>query len=219
MIATCRFPQWQQSSIINRKLAMYKESLMPIVIGQKPESDFRNPLGLLSDCHRRIERFLDGLIAISEAANGGKLSEELSREFEVGLRYFREAAPKHTLDEEESLFPRLREKEGDEHQATFALLDSLHAEHEEADLMHQQVDELGRAWLANNGLSPENSQMLINLLKDLRATYEKHIALEDNELFPRAGRVLDRSELEAIAQEMAARRGLYTSGVTHEQLR
>jgi hemerythrin-like domain-containing protein len=47
-------------------------------------------------------------------------------------------------------------------------------------------------------------------LKELRATYEKHIALEDNELFPRAGKVLDRSELEAIAKEMAVRRGLFT---------
>jgi hypothetical protein len=28
---------------------------MPISIGQKLESDFRNPLGLLSDCHRRID--------------------------------------------------------------------------------------------------------------------------------------------------------------------
>ena len=77
---------------------------MPIAIGQKLESDFRNPLGLLSDCHRRIERFLDGLIAISEEAQGNKLDDVQRQQFEVGLRYFREAAPKHTLDEEESLF-------------------------------------------------------------------------------------------------------------------
>ena len=185
---------------------------MPIAIGQKPESDFRNPLGLLSDCHRRIERFLDGLIAISEGAEGRRLSEEQSKDFEVGLRYFREAAPKHTLDEEESLFPRLRLKEGDEHQATFALLDSLHAEHAEAEVKHQLVDDLGRAWLANASLSLEDSRMLTSLLKDLRTTYENHIALEDNELFPQAGKVLDRSELEEIAQEMAARRGLFTTG-------
>jgi hypothetical protein len=53
---------------------------VPIAIGQKLESDFRNPLGLLSDCHRRIERFLDGLIAISEEAQGNKLvSREVLR--------------------------------------------------------------------------------------------------------------------------------------------
>ena len=47
---------------------------MPIAIGQKLESDFRDPLGLLSDCHRRIERFLDGLIVISEQARGESTS-------------------------------------------------------------------------------------------------------------------------------------------------
>ena len=50
--------------------------------------------------------------------------------------------------------------------------------------------------------------MIISLLKELRATYEKHIAVEDNELFPLAEKILDRAELEAIADEMAVRRGL-----------
>jgi hypothetical protein len=50
---------------------------MPVAIGQKLESDFRNPLGLLSDCHRRIERFLGGLIVISEQAQGNRLDEGL----------------------------------------------------------------------------------------------------------------------------------------------
>jgi hemerythrin-like domain-containing protein len=182
---------------------------MPIAIGQKLESDFRNPLGLLSDCHRRIERFLDGLIAISEGAQGDKLSDVQSQQFEVGLRYFRDAAPKHTLDEEESLFPRLRSKQGQWSQPTFALLDSLHSEHEEAEIKHRMVDDLGRAWIAAERLSPDDHRTLISLLKDLRTVYEKHIAVEDNELFPLAAKVLGRSELETIAQEMAARRGLF----------
>jgi len=187
---------------------------MPIAIGQKLESDFRDPLGLLSDCHRRIERFLDGLIAISEEAQGNKLSDMQRQQFEVGLRYFREAAPKHTLDEEESLFPRLRLHQDGESLTAFALLDGLHADHTEAEIKHQRVDDLGRAWLADEWLSPDSAWMLIGLLKGLRMTYEKHIAVEDNELFPFAGRILDRTELEAIAQEMAARRGLVVSLVT-----
>jgi hypothetical protein len=32
---------------------------MPIVIGAKRESDFTDPIGMLSDCHRRIEMFLN----------------------------------------------------------------------------------------------------------------------------------------------------------------
>lgn len=181
---------------------------MPIAIGQRLESDFSSPLGLLSDCHRRIERFLDTLIVISEATQGKKLADVQRQQFEVGLRYFREAAPKHTLDEEESLFPRLRLHRDGESLTAFALLDGLHADHTEAEIKHQRVDELGRAWLADERLSPENARIFISLLKELRATYEKHIAVEDNELFPLAGRILDRAELEAISHEMAARRGL-----------
>lgn len=181
---------------------------MPIAIGQRLESDFRNPLGLLSDCHRRIERFLDELILLSEEAQGNKLNDLQCQHFEVDLRYFREAAPKHTLDEEESLFPRLRARQDSESQAVFAMVDSLHADHAEAEIRHRKVDELGRAWLADERLSPDNTRILISLLKDLRTTYEKHIAVEDNELFPFAGRILDRADLEGMAQEMAARRGL-----------
>ncbi len=187
---------------------------MPIAIGQKLESDFRNPLGLLSDCHRRIERFLDELVLISEEAQGNKLNDLQRQHFEVALRYFREAAPKHTLDEEESLFPRLRLHKDGESLTAFALLDGLHADHLEAEIKHQRVDDLGCAWIADERLSPDNARIFIGLLKELRVTYEKHIAVEDNQLFPLAARILDRTELEAIAQEMAARRGLVFSTST-----
>jgi iron-sulfur cluster repair protein YtfE (RIC family) len=185
---------------------------MPITIGQKLQSDFRNPLGLLSDCHRRIELFLSSLITITEERHGKELHDEYRRQFEVALRYFREAAPNHTLDEEESLFPRLREHETQESAAAFALLDKLHTDHQETELTHQLLDQLGRKWLAQGKLSESETAMLMILLKELRATYEKHIALEDNELFPFAGNTLAQAELEAIAAEMAARRGLVQTG-------
>ena len=35
---------------------------MLLTINAPPRSDFDNPLGLLSDCHRRIEKFLEQLI-------------------------------------------------------------------------------------------------------------------------------------------------------------
>ena len=179
-----------------------------ISIGKELESDFHNPLGLLSDCHRRIERFLNCLIVISEGAKGKKLNDLQRQEFEVALRYFREAASKHTLDEEESLFPQLKACQNYEVHAIFALLDSLHQDHEEAEKQHRQVDELGCKWLAEGSLPSDDVQNLLGLLIALRTTYEKHIAVEDNEVFPLAGRVLHPSELETIGQEMAARRGI-----------
>ncbi|HSE21353.1 MAG TPA: hypothetical protein VLB68_06825 [Pyrinomonadaceae bacterium] len=49
---------------------------MPVQIGQPVESDFGDPLGLLSDCHRRIELFLNVLLTVSRQAKGGELSSE-----------------------------------------------------------------------------------------------------------------------------------------------
>ena len=40
---------------------------MPIQLGAAPEHGFDSPLGLLSDCHRRIERFLEQLLRVVEA--------------------------------------------------------------------------------------------------------------------------------------------------------
>jgi Hemerythrin HHE cation binding domain len=75
---------------------------MPVQIGATAHN-FSDPTGLLSDCHRRIEMFLRSLQTV--ASGGPKLDEERRRALDLALRYFREAAPKHTADEEESLFP------------------------------------------------------------------------------------------------------------------
>ena len=78
---------------------------MPMIIGARPESTFADPIGLLMDCHRRIERFLTVLVQLS---GKGTLTDEQCTALETALRYLGEAAPKHTAHEEESLFPRPR---------------------------------------------------------------------------------------------------------------
>lgn len=79
---------------------------MPVVIGDAAENGFANPIGLLSDCHRRIERFLKTLEAV--AGESGVLDAQCRKALQTALEYFRSAAPKHTADEEEDLFPMLR---------------------------------------------------------------------------------------------------------------
>ena len=51
---------------------------------------------MLGDCHRRIERFLNALLTVATGAKGGPLTNEQQAALSTGLRYFREAAPKHT---------------------------------------------------------------------------------------------------------------------------
>ena len=41
---------------------------MPLQIGQPLDHDFDEPLGLLTDCHRRIEYFLDVLVTLTRDA-------------------------------------------------------------------------------------------------------------------------------------------------------
>jgi hemerythrin-like domain-containing protein len=183
---------------------------MSITIGSKLESDFSDPIGMLSDCHRRIERFLAGLIAIGEEARGGPIPEATRGQFETALRYFRDAAPKHTEDEEESLFPRLLES-ATQTDPVLPLLDHLKAEHIGAVERHRRVDRLGTKWLAEDCLSPGDEDLLMVNLRELRSEYEEHIAVEDKELFPLAARMLSTEELKRIGEEMAARRGLRIS--------
>ena len=106
---------------------------MPIVIGAKRESDFTDPIGMLGDCHRRIEMFLNVLVRVAEQVHGDALNEEQRGALETALQYFREAAPKHTADEEESLFPRLRRIEDAGVRTFLARIESLEEEHVCAD--------------------------------------------------------------------------------------
>jgi hemerythrin-like domain-containing protein len=172
---------------------------MPVQIGQR-ESDFTNPLGLLGDCHRRIERFLGVLLTLSRTRQGGPLEPAEAGSLRTALEYFRTAAPLHTADEEESLFPRLR--------AAGALdsLDGLEADHEVSAAAHAEVDALGQAWLDATSLPLASAQRMAGLLQQLSNTYTSHIAIEDKEVFPAAGRVLSLEQIAIVGREMENRR-------------
>ncbi|HWR51744.1 MAG TPA: hemerythrin domain-containing protein [Bryobacteraceae bacterium] len=181
---------------------------MPITIGGKPESHFSDPIGLLTDCHRRIERFLSVLVQVAAQAGEGELTDERRTALETALRYFREAAPNHTADEEDTLFPRMRMMDRPEAKAVLASVDSLEQDHERAQEMHDEADRLGQAWLASGTISTADAALLSAVLAQLDELYRGHIAVEEQEVFPVAARLLAAPDREAIGGEMAARRGL-----------
>ncbi|MBC7546005.1 MAG: hemerythrin domain-containing protein [Candidatus Sericytochromatia bacterium] len=102
-----------------------------IAIGGPPEHTFSEPLGLLSDCHRRIELFLGRMIVAVDRFQGGPIPEAARGPIGVCLRYFAESAPLHTADEEESLFPRLVGSLDPAVVMALARLPALHADHRE----------------------------------------------------------------------------------------
>ncbi len=185
---------------------------MPVSIGVS-ESSFDNPIGLLADCHRRIERFLQALVTVAAHAAGGPLDEEHRRTLEAAIKYFRESAPKHTADEEEDLFPMLRQLASQRIATVLTDVDRLEAEHKQADAWHREVEEICERWLREDHLVTEQAARLTQLLRSLSDLYRSHIALEEQEVFPTAQAELSDSAKQAIGRRMAARRGsLFIAG-------
>src|SRR5665213_2223512 len=124
-------------------------------IGAKPESDFSEPLRMLSDCHKRIQYFLRDLVQLSEEATQLDPAQRVA--LERALRYFRESGPRHTADEEESLFPRLRAMKDERLNKVFVKIEELEADHVRANEAHSAVDAIGVRWLADGAIDAEHA--------------------------------------------------------------
>lgn len=183
------------------------DQTMNLKIGEPTSPTFQQPLALLSDCHRRVEHFLGLLRRVAHDADGGPLNPLQREALETALRYFREAAPKHTADEEESLFPRLRALGNPEALAVLEKVRALEADHKTAGHSHEAADVFGRLWLIRNHLGPDEIAAMRTHLDSLHALYSAHIAVEDSEVFPAAARLLSDGDLDIVGREMAARRG------------
>ena len=176
---------------------------MPIQIGQaEPGCD--DPVGLMIACHRRIERFLQTLCFASNNCGGRPLTQEEKDAMERSLRYFRDAAPNHTADEEEDLFPALLRKLPEVREP----VERLESDHKRANALHAQVDRLGERWVRDGQLSEADLSTFQEAMQALEALYATHIRAEEHQVFPRAAGTLRDDELEAIGRRMAVRRGV-----------
>lgn len=184
---------------------------MPVQIGAKTHN-FSDPTGLLSDCHRRIEMFLGVLQTVARVIDR-PLPDETAKALESALRYFRQAAPKHNADEEESLFPRLRRLGNPAVASALATIDALEEDHRWAAGRHAEIDDLGRLCLSQGNLSAEDAARFREVVAKLSTMYHYHIRLEDHTVFPLATLVLSQADREAVGKEMAERRKAFISVV------
>ena len=173
---------------------------MGIQIGAKPDSGFDDPIGMLKDCHRRIEHFLGILCVVADRAQNRSLTDEEIAALQTAIHYFQTGGQRHTADEEESLFPRLVAAGGCDE------LDALEHDHVEAVQLHAEVEALYQSWISNASLAEVDARRLLSSTARLRDLYQAHIAIEDNTVFPKASQMLDKSAIEAIGQEFRARR-------------
>jgi hemerythrin-like domain-containing protein len=182
------------------------EALSSVQIGQR-DHNFSEPTALLSDCHRRIEMFL-GLLEAAASSADCSLNSETARALTSALQYFREAAPKHTADEEESLFPRLRQIQHRNLQSALGKLEELEQDHRQATHLHAEIERMGGLYLSKGCLSRAEADNFRAAVNSLASMYREHIKVEDQLVFPIAARMLSRPEQRSIGEEMAARRNV-----------
>ena len=176
---------------------------MGIQIGAKPDSGFDDPIGMLKDCHRRIEHFLHILCVVVERAGGRAMTDEEKAAVQSALHYFHLGGERHTEDEEESLFPRLRAEAAAE---ALQKLNGLENDHRDAYNLHAAANTLYTAWIAFGSLSPDDEQRLLLITERLKHLYEEHIREEEQIVFPLAAEILDRRAIEDIGREFRKRR-------------
>jgi hemerythrin-like domain-containing protein len=176
---------------------------MAIQIGAKPDSGFDDPIGMLKDCHRRIEHFLDILYVVADRARNRSLTEEERSAVKAALQYFHIGGERHTLDEEESLFPRLRAAAPED---TLEVIERLKRDHGDANDLHASVDWLYTAWISAGKLEAHDQKALLSQTGSLKHLYAEHIHIEETEVFPRAVLALDSQSLADIGREFSSRR-------------
>lgn len=127
-----------------------------------------------SDRHRRLEDSLDVLLSVTQLAGGDKLDDDERAALSSALAEFRETAPHHMRDEEEFLFHALNSQETSCGYNSDELI-SLKATHELARRRHRGVEELFRTWLKEGELPPDDTRILLRLLKQLRTTFSRYL--------------------------------------------
>lgn len=177
---------------------------MGIQIGAKPDAGFENPIGMLKDCHRRIEHFLQILHAVIHRAAGREMTEEERAAVQAALSYFRTGGQRHNADEEESLFPRMRAAGIDP--AELEKVAALEHDHRDAEQIHSDVDRLYTLWLDSGRLSAEDEAALRSLTQQLLALYAQHIEIEEKIVFPCAAAHLPKDDIASMGAEFRARR-------------
>jgi hemerythrin-like domain-containing protein len=163
-------------------------------------TDETDPFARLESTHRRLEQRIAELLESLEALDDPKRSSEAIAIIEETIGFFGRGGRRHVEDEEKTLFPRIRRFE-----ELGALLERLGSEHE----AHQRIEDELRAIADDLGgrmPDPEQKARLAARSRDLAALYAKHIAAEEQELFPACRRLLPPAEVEAMGAEMMARR-------------
>ncbi len=170
--------------------------------------DFTDPLGLLVHCHRKIDAQFRALEHATRLLRNGNPATAQSAygAIDAAQAHFAGPGMKHTADEEESLFPRLRHHAGPSEWVVLQALDRLEAQHTLAERLHLDFDVRVDRLKRDEVLSELELDRLERCIGALAGLYGPHMRVEDDVIFPAAARLLPPEELLAVGREMRMRR-------------
>ncbi len=170
-----------------------------------PIAGFNQPLEMLGGCHERIQaRCL--LVEWIAAQLVTRLPDAEIREAAHSVvRFFDTAADAHHCDEEQDLFPALiASVPREDLETTRSLVARLSAD-------HVRLGELWRDMRRQLVLlaAVGSRSLTASQAAEFRQAYERHIAIEENEVLPLAQRVLGATSVVVIGAHMARRRRVH----------
>lgn len=166
-----------------------------------PSATIDQPIEHLMACHRRIEQRLDALVRAATHLETDR--KRALAAIASSLEFLDSSGMRHTEDEENSLFPRLRTRVS---QDEIAYLASLEDQHEEADSTLARLKELTREAQGQTPVPRRVIEEYGQCAEKLRSIYQDHIRSEDAVLTAMAKQCLSEAELSEISREMRERR-------------
>lgn len=163
--------------------------------------DRSDPFAMLERSHARLQEQLSLLLGTAAELNDSPHDDDARARVVEIADFLEHSVARHEHDEEESLFPRVRE-----HGRLAQIVDTLEAEHRSQIALHRELSALAGA-CERDELDGPLLEHLSDLAMTLAKSYSHHIEIEELELFPMARALLHADERAAMAAEMQARRG------------
>lgn len=159
---------------------------------------FDQPLGMLRACHERILRHCDTLIKLAAHIQTHGVDDDAKAAATQVHRYFSTAGQHHHADEEQDLFPLLRDNS-----ELATLIAGLQADHQAMEKAWAELEPL-LASPQSLATQPDLAQRA----ETFRTLYARHIDKENTHLLPRATVLLSADQVARLGACMARRRGV-----------
>ncbi len=180
---------------------------MTFIDFRTPAAGFDQPLELWLACHDRVRRMTGLLERLHEHLKEHGANDAAKVTATTIRRYFEEAAPRHHEDEEVDLFPLLRrllpQKAPQDERTVIDALQRLESDHVELGKVWQRLRPALQAIESGEAAPLER-----DLVQRFASGYRQHCEIEDTVIAAALRRCLDDSDLDAVGQAMAERRGV-----------